>query len=63
MLLHSRDVTKAQRKVDYYANLYDVLRRNVVPHPTRLDGDSVSELERIDFVFLSMDAVPATALS
>lgn len=56
-------MTKAQRKVDYYANLYDVLRRNVVPHPTRLDGDSVSELERIDFVFLSMDAVPATALS
>lgn len=45
-------------KVNYFASKYDAIRRGVVPHPVRLSTDNLSEVDAMDFVFLSMDAGP-----
>jgi hypothetical protein len=49
------------KKVDYFAGRYDAIRRDVIPHPIRLDATNIDALSEMDFVFLSMDAGPAKA--
>lgn len=45
-------------KVDYFARVYDRLRRQIVPHAYRLGEHNAHELEGMDFVFLCMDGGP-----
>lgn len=45
-------------KVNYLANKYDVMRRNIFPYPVMLSAENVSELNGMDFVFLALDAGP-----
>lgn len=52
------EVKVSPRKVEYFAEKYGVLRRNITPHPIRITEETVSELQGMDFVFLSMDAGP-----
>lgn len=53
------ELLESPTKVAYFANKYDAMRRHIVPHPIRIDADTVSELQSMDFVFLAMDAGPA----
>jgi hypothetical protein len=43
------------KKVDYYANKYGALKKNIVPHPYSLDRDNVHQLGEMEFVFLAME--------
>jgi hypothetical protein len=43
-------------KVDYYARLYDPMRRAIIPHSVYVTQDNVDELLAMDFVFLAMDS-------
>lgn len=45
-------------KVSYYAEKYDHIRRGIVAHPVCITNENVSELQTMNFVFLSMDAGP-----
>ncbi len=45
-------------KVHYFAEIYDRMRRNVVPHPVRLTATNARELTDMNFVFLCMDGGP-----
>lgn len=45
-------------KVDYFAAIYDRIRRHIIPHPVRLTAETASELKDMDFVFLSIDGGP-----
>jgi hypothetical protein len=47
------------KKVQYYADLYGQLHRNVIPHPYDLAANNAGELEPMGFVFLCMDSGPA----
>lgn len=42
-------------KVDYYAQRYGAMKRNVVPHDYALTGDNAHELQSMTFVFLCME--------
>jgi hypothetical protein len=53
------EVKESPRKVDHFFAKYDVMRRNIIPRPVRIDADNVHELRGMDFVFLSLDAGPA----
>lgn len=52
------ELASSPKKVDYFAAKYDVFRRNVIPHPVRIDDGNVGELRDMDFVFLAIDAGP-----
>ncbi len=43
-------------KVEYLAEIYSNMHTGIVPHPDNMDGDKLTELQGMDFVFLSMDA-------
>jgi hypothetical protein len=43
------------KKVDYYQQRYDAMRRGIVPHPYYLDAANVDELAGFDFVFVCVD--------
>ena len=43
------------KKVDYFLQRYDPMRRGIVPHPYYLDSGNVSELAGFDFVFVCVD--------
>lgn len=43
------------KKVDYLADVYSNMKRNVVPHPHYLSAENVDELRDADFVFLTME--------
>jgi hypothetical protein len=45
-------------KVEYFASLYDRMRRHVIAHPVRLGEANADALAGMDFVFLCMDAGP-----
>lgn len=53
------EIKDSPRKVEYFAAKYDQFRRGVIPHPVRVTELNVSELDSMDFVFLSLDAGPA----
>lgn len=46
-------------KSDYFQGIYGNMHRHIVSHPQFLDACNVSQLNGLDFVFLSMDAGPA----
>lgn len=50
------------KKVDYYAALYDPMRRGIVAHPYNIDASNIAELAGFDFVFVSVDKGPARQL-
>lgn len=55
----SLDVLEAGlTKVEYYARMYSVMRRGIVPHPVNVTGVNVGELLDASFVFLAMDTGP-----
>lgn len=43
------------RKVDWFGDLYDRMRRDIVRHPYKVTADRVVELDDMSFVFLSID--------
>jgi hypothetical protein len=53
------DLETSPLKVDYYATMYDPIRRGIVAHGVRIGGDNVSDLGAMSFVFLAMDSSPA----
>ena len=46
---------EAPLKVDHYTAIYRHMRRGIVPHRYFIDEDSLTELDSMDFVFLSME--------
>lgn len=54
------DDLRARRfKVEHFAEVYRGIHRRVVPHVVRIDERSVSLLDMVDFVFLSIDDAAA----
>ena len=43
------------RKVDYFKDEYDAMRRGIVAHPCDVDETNVEELRDADFVFVSIE--------
>ncbi|RFZ34009.1 hypothetical protein DAVIS_04838 [Mycobacterium marinum] len=52
------DLTARKKKVDYYAEMYSVMRRGIVPHPVNITAENAHELLDANFVFLAMDSGP-----
>jgi hypothetical protein len=53
---------EAPPKADYWAEAYRPMRRGIVAHPYFLDEDSLSELDHMDFVFMSLEGGEAKRL-
>jgi hypothetical protein len=51
-------VGAGMKKVDYYAAMYSVMRRGIVPHPVYVTAENANELLDANFVFLAMDTGP-----
>lgn len=49
-------------KVDYFAKMYDPMRRGIVPHPDYITEVNGALLGQFDFVFVSVDKGPARKL-
>jgi tRNA A37 threonylcarbamoyladenosine dehydratase len=49
-------------KVDYYAQVYDAIRRGIVPHADYLTDDNIEALAGFDFVFICVDKGPVRKL-
>lgn len=49
-------------KVDYHAARYGQMKRNVVPHPTRLTAANLKLLDGVTFAFVAIDACPEKAV-
>lgn len=43
-------------KVNYFAGIYDRMRRGIIPHPAFFDETHLPELDQMNFVFLAMEA-------
>lgn len=46
---------RSLKKVDYYAELYQVFRKGIVTHPYHLRENNIDEIAGFDFVFVSVD--------
>ena len=53
------DLSKAPKKVDYYARIYSNMHKGIIPHAVMVNSDNFSILDTLDFVFLSLDSVSA----
>lgn len=53
------DLSKAPKKVEYYANIYNNMHKGIKPHPVMVNADNLSDLDKLDYVFLSLDIVSA----
>ena len=51
----AEDLKAVQKKVEYFANQYAPLRKNIFAHPIYIEADNVDQLEEMDFVFICMD--------
>lgn len=49
-------------KVQYYADVYGVMRRGVLPHPEFIDENNLDQLAGFDFVFVCVDRASARKL-
>lgn len=49
------DVAAGMKKVDYFTEMYSVMRRGIEPHPVNVTADNVNQLFDANFVFLAMD--------
>ncbi|MEI4195904.1 ThiF family adenylyltransferase [Roseovarius sp. E0-M6] len=45
-----------KKKVDYFAALYEPMRKGIVPHPVYLDDANTNLLDEMDFVFVCVDS-------
>jgi hypothetical protein len=52
------DLQERPLKVEYFASIYDRMRRQVIAHPVRLGAANADALAGVDFVFLCMDGGP-----
>jgi len=50
-------LSKAPKKVNYYASLYDKMHRAIIPHAVMVTQTNLSNLDTLDYVFLSLDTV------
>ena len=50
-------------KVQYYADVYGVMRRGVIPHPEFIDENNLDHLAGFDFVFVCVDRASARKLT
>ena len=53
------DLSKAPKKVDYYAHIYSNMHKGIKPHAMMVTSDNFSVLDTLDFAFLSLDSVSA----
>lgn len=53
------DLKRKLKKVDYFLERYDPMRKGILPHPYYLDASNVTELAGFDFVFVCVDRGPA----
>lgn len=51
------DIEVKSKKVEYFAGRYGKMHKGIVPHPTYLDEENLSELDGFDFAFLCVDKV------
>lgn len=49
------DLLKNLTKVEWFAENYSRMRRNIIPHSQRVNEANVTELNSMDFVFLCLD--------
>jgi molybdopterin/thiamine biosynthesis adenylyltransferase len=49
-------------KVAFYAQVYDAMRRGIVPHPKYLTDQNIGDLAGFDFAFVCVDKGPARRL-
>ena len=45
-----------QHKVNYFHGIYSKMRRGIVPHPSHISEETESELDGVNFAFVSIDA-------
>ena len=56
------DLTMAPRKVDYFAELYSKMHKNIIPCCEMVTESNLSKLDDLDYVFLSLDKVASKKL-
>lgn len=49
------ELLQQMKKVDYFQQSYDAMRRGLIPHPYYLNEANVAELATFDFVFVCVD--------
>lgn len=49
------ELKAAPKKVEYHAGRYSKMHKGIIPHGYGLSADNISELEGMNFVFLSID--------
>ncbi|MCK9622899.1 MAG: ThiF family adenylyltransferase [Methylobacter sp.] len=50
------------KKVDYFSEMYGLMRTGIVSHPYYIDGSNIYDLIGFDFVFVSVDDGPSRKL-
>ena len=50
------DLLKQMKKVDYFHQRYDPIRKGIIPHPYYLNAENVTELDGFDFAFVCVDS-------
>ena len=53
------DLSKAPKKVDYYAQIYSNMHKGIKPQAVMVTSDNFADLDTLDYVFLSLDVVSA----
>jgi hypothetical protein len=51
----NEQLSKAQKKVEYYANIYAQMHKYIIPHIVRIDDSTIHELYDKSYVFISVD--------
>lgn len=57
--ISEEDLSKAPKKVEYYATIYSKMHNGIKAHASMINSDNLSELDDLDYVFLSLDVVAA----
>lgn len=52
------ELDNALKKVHYFRDRYDPMRRNIIAHPDYVDEHNIDELRNMTFVFLAIEAGP-----
>jgi ThiF family len=50
------DLERKPKKVDWFASVYSKMRGRVIPHPYDVNESNLSDLDRMDFVFLCIES-------
>lgn len=56
------DLQAKMPKVEYFARIYDQMRKGITPHPYFITEDNIEELGDFDFVFICVDRGPVRKL-